>query len=169
MAPFNKILSAKPNRIFLHNNEDVQTALTACRTFLRESVSNPTKCASLVTAWPDYVGITDASSFGAGGIIIGENKATPLTVFRVQRPADITASIITDSNPTGTLTNNDLKMAGLLFLWLAIKGTCTDLEGSHVTLFSDNTPTVAWVSRVASRKIEGSNAINSGPCASAAN
>ena len=152
MSPFNKILSAKPNRIFLHNNDDIRTALICCRAFLRESVGNPTKCASLVTAWPDYVGITDASSFGAGGVIIGENKATPLTVFRVQWPADITAAIITDSNPTGTLTNNDLEMAGLLFLWLAIEGTCADLEGSHVALFSDNTPTVAWVTRMASRK-----------------
>ena len=152
MSPFNQILRAKPNRIFLHRNTKLRTALAECRTFLRESVSTPTQCSSLITAWPDYVGVTDASSFGAGGIIIGENKATPLTVFRVQWPDDITAAVVSDSNPNGTLTNNNLEMAGLLLLWLAIEGTCPGLAGSHVALFSDNSPTVSWVARLAARK-----------------
>ena len=152
MSQFNTILRKQPTRVFLHRNRALRTAIAECRTFLRESVSLPTKCASLVTAWPDYIGITDASSFGAGGVIVGENKAAPLTVFRVQWPPDITAAVISDNNPEGTLTNNDLEMAGLVLLWLAIEATCPDLEGSHVALYSDNTPTVSWVERMASKK-----------------
>ena len=152
MSQFNTILRKQPTRVFLHRNDALRTAIAECRTFLRESVSLPTKCASLVTAWPDYIGITDASSFGAGGVIFGENKAAPLSVFRVQWPPDITAAVISDNNPNGTLTNNDLEMAGLLLLWLAIEAICPDLDGCHVALYSDNTPTVSWVDRMASKK-----------------
>ena len=151
MSPFNKLLRLQPTRIFLHRNKAVRTALAECRTFLRESTSKPTKCTSLVSAWPDYVGITDASSFGAGGIIVGENKSTPLTVFRVQWPQEITEAVVSANNPTGTITNSDLEMAGLLLLWLAMEETCDDLEGAHVALFSDNTPTVSWVQRMAAK------------------
>ena len=152
MSRFNTILRKKPARVFLHRNKELQLAISECRTFLRESVSHPTKCASLVTAWPDYIGLTDASSFGAGGVILGENRDAPLTVFWVQWPQDITDAVISETNPNGTLTNNDLEMAGLLLLWLAIEEVCTDVNGSHVALFSDNTPTVGWVARMASKR-----------------
>jgi len=50
----------------------------------------------------------DASGAGVGGVIIGKNKPVPLTIFRLQWPDDISAAIVSTSNPTGTLTNNDL-------------------------------------------------------------
>ena len=84
--------------------------------------------------------------------IIGENRALPPTVFRVKWPPHITAAVISDSNPTGTLTNSDLEMAGLLLLWLAIEYTCPTLSGAHIALFSDNNPTVHWVRRLASHQ-----------------
>ena len=43
-------------------------------------------------------------------------------------------------------------MAGLMLLWLAIEGVCTDLTDAHVALFSDNSPTVLWVDRLAAQK-----------------
>lgn len=69
-----------------------------CCTFLLASVSSPTKCRNLVTGWPDYIGITDTSSYGARGIIIGENKAVLPTVLCLQWPACITHSVVSDSN-----------------------------------------------------------------------
>lgn len=54
-------------------------------------------------------------------------------------------------NPTGTITNNDLEIAGLLLLWLEMEETCDALQGSHVALFHDNTPTVSWVQRMAAK------------------
>ena len=152
MSPFNAILRQQPKTIFLHKNSALTFALQDCRTFLRESVSKPTKCAALIQSWPDYIGITDASSFGAGGVVVGEGKAIPPTVFRVQWTKDITDNIVSFNNPKGTITNSDVEMAGLLLLWLAIEGVCTDLTDAHVALFSDNSPTVSWVDRLASRK-----------------
>ena len=151
LSPFYKILAKQPKFVFLHRNKRVLQALKECRTFLHDSISTPTKCNTLVTAWPDYVGIKDASKQGVGGIIIGENKAVPPTVFRLQWPEDIKQNVVSKANPTGTITNSDLEMAGLMLLWLVMEAVCPSLNGAHVALFSDNSPTVHWVERLASR------------------
>ena len=152
LSPFNAIIRLAPSKVYLHKNEALRWALKECRTFLRESVGDPTKCARLVTSWPDFIGVKDASSHGVGGIIIGENKAASPTVFRLQWPPDITTAIVSDANPDGSITNSDLEMAGLLLLWLVMEEVCPSLEGAHIALFSDNSPTVHWVQRMASKQ-----------------
>ncbi len=151
LSPFYTVLTVKPRFIFLHNNKPLTQAVTDCQTFLRESVRSPTKCRNLVSAWPDYVGITDASAHGAGGIIIGESMTVPPTVFRLQWPEAISTAVISQSNPGGTITNSDLEMAGLLFLWLVMEDVCPTITNTHVALFSDNSPTVHWVQRLAAK------------------
>ncbi len=54
--------------------------------------------------------------------------------------------------PRGKINNLDLEMAGLLLLWLCIKGISQTLEYKHIALFSGNTPTISWVERMVSRK-----------------
>ena len=151
LLPFYALLATKPKFVFIHKNQPLLSAIIDCRTFLRESVSSPTKCKNLVPGWPDFVGITDASGFGVGGCIVGENKAVPPTVFRFQWPEDITTDIVSESNPNGRITNSDLEMAGLLLLWLVMEDVCPTLADAHVALFSDNSPTVHWVQRLAAK------------------
>jgi hypothetical protein len=43
-------------------------------------------------------------------------------------------------------------MASLLLLWLTMKGVCGPLHKKQITLFSDNTSNVGWVTRLASKK-----------------
>jgi hypothetical protein len=150
LSAFYKILATQPALVYLHTNPNLKNAVLDCRTFLRDTISTPTKCRNLVTGWPDYVSITDASGHGLGGVIIGENKEVPPVVFRLQWPADITASIVSDTNPEGAITNSDLEMAGLLMLWLVMEDVC-DVENAHVALFSDNSPTVHWVQRLGAK------------------
>jgi hypothetical protein len=84
-------------------------------------------CHELVTGWPDYVGVKDASSHRVGGIIVGElSKCTP-TVFRFAWPDDVTTAIVSQSNPAGTFTNSDLEMAGLLMLFGIMEHVCGPL------------------------------------------
>ena len=151
LSPFYRILAKQPKFVFLHRNKQVRKALQECRLFLQHSITAPTKCSNLVTAWPDYVGIKDASKQGVGGIIIGERKEVPPTVFRLEWPNDIREDIISEKNPKGSITNSDLEMAGLLLLWLVMEDVCPSLDGAHIALFSDNSPTVHWVERLASR------------------
>jgi hypothetical protein len=118
---------------------------------LRELIGTPTKCHNLVAAWPNFIGVTDASAHGAGGIIVGENATVTPTVFRVQWPREILSAVVSDDNPNGTITNSDLEMAGLLLLWLVMEDVCPSVTNAHVALFSDNSPTVHWVQRLAAK------------------
>ena len=45
-----------------------------------------------------------------------------------------------------------LKMAGYLLLWLCMEGMAKDLCHKCIALFSDNSPSVSWVTKMASRK-----------------
>ena len=151
LSPFNRVLAVEPRQVYPHNNKHLRLALEECRIFLRESVATPTKCGSLVSAWPDYIGVKDASSYGVGGIIVGENREVTPTVFRLQWPEDITRSLVSTQNKNGTINNSDLELAGLLLLWIVMEEVCPSLDGAHVALFSDNSPTVHWVERLAAR------------------
>jgi hypothetical protein len=42
-------------------------------------------------------------------------------------------------------------MAGYLLLWLCLEGIAPDLAHRHIALFSDNSPSVSWVTKMASR------------------
>ena len=118
---------------------------------LRESILAPTRFKELTGGWPDYIGYTDASGAGFGGIIFGELLPLPPTVFRGEWPRDITSNLKTVANWGGTLSISDLEMAGLLLLWLMMESICPSLNERNVALFSDNSPSVSWVDRLASK------------------
>ena len=151
LSPCNEILRKQPAVVYIHSNRWLTEAIAGCKTILRESTLAPTKCTQLVPGWPDYVGIVDASGHGVGGVIVGENKACTPTVFRYEWPPDIKQEINSEENPTGKLTNSDLECAGLLLLYLVMEDVCDIDKGTHVALFSDNSPTVHWVRRLASK------------------
>ncbi len=52
----------------------------------------------------------------------------------------------------GTISNSDLEMAGLLMLWLVIEGVCSPLQEKCITLFCDNSPSIGWATRLASKQ-----------------
>ncbi len=89
----------------------------------------------------------------SAGSSLGNYPSVHPLFFASEWPADIKKNIVSSSNPTGGLTKSDLEMAGLLMLWLVLEGVCPSLSEKHVTLFSDNSPTVSWVTRLASKKL----------------
>ena len=72
-------------------------------------------------------------------------------VFWLQWPLDITANVIFDATPKGMITNSDLELAGLVLLWLMMEHVCGPLAEKRITLFSNNSPTVSWLQRMACR------------------
>jgi hypothetical protein len=150
LSPCNWFLKCRPPVIFLHRNGPLLEAITDIRTILRERISQPTLCRDLMAGWPDYIGIVDASSYGVGGVVLGELSGIPPTVFRLQWPQDITDNLVSIHNPRGQLSILDLGMAGILMLWLCLKGISQHLSHKHVALFSDNSPTITWVDQMAS-------------------
>jgi hypothetical protein len=49
------------------------------------------------------------------------------------------------------ITNSDLEMAGLFLLLLVMDDVVCNLKEVNIALFSNNTPTVSWVTCLASR------------------
>ena len=152
LSPCNRILKLKPPHVFLNRNKRVLTALEGCRTLLRESTKEPTRCKQLIAGWPDYIGFVDASGQGTGGVVIGELSPCVPTIFRWQWPPDVAQDIKTAENPSRHITNSDLEMAGLVLLWLTMEEVCGPLEEKRLTLFNDNSPTIGWATKLASKR-----------------
>jgi hypothetical protein len=100
----------------------------------------------LIGGWPDYIGVCDASSHGVGGIIFGKHMACVPTVFRWEWSQEVKEAYLVK-----TISNSDLEMAGLLFLWLVVESVRGDLQEKRVVVFSNYSPTVGWVQRLATR------------------
>ena len=74
----------------------------------------PASIAELVPDKPVALGPVDASGEGMGGAwppATTHNTLEPI-VWRHRFPLDITADLVSDSNPRGTITNSDLEPAG---------------------------------------------------------
>ncbi len=82
LSPCNWLLQKRPAIVYCHHNVPLLLAITDMQTILRESTTRPTRCKKLVTGWPDYVRVVDASSFGVGGVIIGKLLPCRLTIFQ---------------------------------------------------------------------------------------
>jgi hypothetical protein len=81
LSPCNRLLQKRPSVVYFHRNPPLFLAIKDMRTLLRKSTTRPTRCKELVVGWPNYIDVCDASSFGAGGIIIGELSECSPTVF----------------------------------------------------------------------------------------
>ncbi len=55
-------------------------------------------------------------------------------------------------NRGGRITNSDLEMAGLVLLWLTMEEVCGPLEEKRLTLLNDNSLTIGWVTKLASKR-----------------
>jgi len=147
LSPCNAVLRKEPPMVYFHRNKPLLETLTDIRVLLRESICTPTLCKELVTGWPDYVTIVDASGHGVGIVVVGEASPCVPTVARMEWPKDIKAAIVLEKNPAGTITNSDLETAGALLAWLVVEGMCTITPGTHVAIYSDNEATITRCSR----------------------
>jgi hypothetical protein len=96
LSPCKRLLRKKPSIVYFHPNAPLLLAIRDMQTLLCNSTTRPTRCRELVAGWPNYIGVVDASSFGVGGIVIGKLLPCRPTVFRLQWPPDITASVISN-------------------------------------------------------------------------
>jgi hypothetical protein len=151
LLPCNQILKVQPLYEYFHCNVKALNAIEGCQTLLWESTREPIWCRKLTCGWLDFISIVDTSSHGIGGVIFGKLSACTPTLFRWQWPEDIRSQVVLFDNPAGTITNLDLEMAGLLLLWLAMEGVCGPLWEKRIALFGDNSPSIGWVARLASK------------------
>ncbi|MGH7974109.1 MAG: hypothetical protein ACREBR_01185 [bacterium] len=120
--------------------------LSDWRWLASDLASRPTRIAETVQSLPHYIGACDASALGMGGVWFppsrGHDPLTSPILRRFKFPTAVSDNVVSFSNPTGTITNSDLELAGVV----AQQG-----EHTNATL-CDNTPAVARESFRSGRK-----------------
>jgi len=156
LSPLIATIATKGKSKFYKNklirlNTETKQALRDWKELLRVSNLHPTPCADLLPATATYGGYCDASKKGAGGVWFGIDKLLPPIVWRIALPQHLQDEVVSFENPKGTISNSDLEMLGLLLQWLVLEHFA-DLAHTHVACWCDNTPTVAWASKLLASK-----------------
>lgn len=146
-TPLYDALKGDPKYIFLPVGGKVRLALRDAIILTMEAAKRPTHVREIVASAAGAIGNCDASAFGAGGVWYGGTDLVQPIVWRVVFPMDIQQNVVSDDNPTGTITNSDLELAAILLHHLVLEQAMGMRHMKTVT-FSDNTPAVAWVSKM---------------------
>lgn len=139
-----------PNATRLHLSSDAHDFLDDFRWLARRLVDRPMTLFELLPDQPTFLGATDASGLGMGGVIFvphpKSTQAAPLHcsfLWRHKFPADIATRLVSASNPKGTISNSDLELAGT-FAQLDIIARSFECAYQTIAILSDNTPAVYW-------------------------
>ncbi len=156
-GPINRLMATQPKMVFWDRCPEAKEMLQDWRTLIRTAAKEPTHTRELVPGKPDYVGALDASGEGAGGVWLPAKSEMAPIVWRFEWPPEVIARLVTEDNPDGDLTNSDLEMCAELLGWLVLETCTTTLRWKHVGVWSDNSPTIAWTSRWASKRSAAAN------------
>ena len=121
---------------------------------LNDITVSPTRIAELVPLLPSALGYHDASGEGAGSVWYlheslnprakpTEDPSTDPILWIYRRPQDIIDSLVTDDNPSGTITYSDPELAGGL---LHLEAISQEFDVRERTILSktDNLATLFW-------------------------
>jgi hypothetical protein len=150
-GPLQKALASNNNRVNL--TADAHDFLDDFRWLAKNLHDRPTRLFELVPAPPQVIGTTDASGIGLGGIFfVPTAQATPSEpsyhsyVWRYRLPEDISARLLSEANPKGSITNSDLELAAAV-VHPDVIASQYDISETTVATLHDNTPTVFWQKR----------------------
>jgi hypothetical protein len=139
--------------IVIGRHGEVRHALLDIATVTRDLASQPTHVNELVQGSLDYASCCDASAWGVDGVWFGGNEELPPIVWCQQWPQDITEGVVLTTDPNGHLTNSNLEMARVVLQETVLEATLgpKGMQGAQTAIGCDNSPAVAWTTRMASR------------------
>ena len=150
LSPINNSLKEKDT---ITITPAIKQALLDWITLIQRISSRPTSVRELTAAAPWFIGYVDASKQGVGGVWVSGTKSIKATVWKMEWPKEIQDLFVSAQNKKGTISISDLEMAGVLLAWLVLENISPiPLIHAHIGIFCDNTPAVAWASRLASSK-----------------
>jgi hypothetical protein len=141
-SPIQMAIASNPEFIAMSN--ELKQCLKDWQTIIRHMETNPTSVRQLVSDYPSYIGYSDACGLGAGGTWSSGMKNLHPFLWKYEWPQDIKEALVTDQNPTGTITINDLELAGMVLNLFALECNIQDLTFCHIALFFDNMSAVSW-------------------------
>ena len=116
---------------------------------LSEMIKKPTSILQLVPQLPEHLGYVDSSKQAVGGVwLLDTNNGITHWVWRFQWPMEIQKQFQSADNKEGTISINDLELAGVLLAWMILeKLTSNNLKHAHVGIFCDNISSVEWATK----------------------
>jgi len=106
----------------------------------RSLASRPTRLAEVIPDHPAALGACDASKRGMGGVWFLPNGEC--LVWRQAFPPHVQAQLISITNMTGSITNSDLELAGIL-AHQDVLVHAADMRELTIALLNDNQPAIS--------------------------
>jgi hypothetical protein len=100
---------------------------------------------------PHYVGYHDAAAAGTGGVWFSLTNDMPPSIWRAAFLPDIESKVVFNDNPDGCLTNSDLELAAEVLAIRVVLATAPEVKHIPLGTLCDNTPTVSWINKMASK------------------
>ena len=150
-TPLNNIMKSNEYSIIL--NDEARAALLDICTLLRQLSKRPTHVDEIIPNLPSHVAYHDAAAEGAGGVWFSLSASMQPVVWRVAFPQDIANDVVSDNNVKGSITNSDLELAAEVLAVGIILENATTIKHETIGTLCDNTPTVSWIERMASKSI----------------
>ncbi len=131
------------NRVRLH--QAARDHLEDFWLLAQDLAKRPTRIAELLPQAPSLVGASDAAKQGMGGVWLADTQAPlhPPILWRVPFPDHIQKALVSTKNPTGTITNSDLELAGTI-VHTDVIVQAVDCRERTLGTGCDNTPAVSW-------------------------
>ena len=131
-------------------NKGLHSVLNDFRWLLNDISTRPTRIAELVPVAPSIKTYHDASGTMAGGVllpsatVLHRHPSKAPIVWRYTFPPSIQKELITESNPSGSITNSDLELtAGIISNDAAAQNF--DIRERTILNHTDNSPTMYWL------------------------
>jgi hypothetical protein len=149
-SPINKALKGEPSVIGIGKSSEVRAALLNLATMVASLSSRPTHVKELIPNNDHYYSYCDACATGAGSVWLSRERDIEPLVWRVEFNNAIASQVVSNDNPHGRLTNSDLEMAAVLLQYMVLQRE-VEMQFARAGVLSDNTPTVAWTTRMADK------------------
>jgi hypothetical protein len=152
MTPLNATLRKAPQTIGLGKASELREVLEDFDIMLEAACVRPSHITELMGPYlPHYYGYCDASADGAGGVWLPATRWCPALVWRLRWPAWVEAEV---RKKHGRITNSDVECAAIFIMECILEHYITaNSAGVATWLGSDNSPSVSWNTRMASRSM----------------
>ena len=122
-------------------------------TYLLDSLaSRPTRLSELVPTPPKAVGASDACQRGMGGVWLDAHSQLPQLVWRQEFPSHVSAALVSDRNPSGSLSISDLELSAII-AHKDILARSRDVRERTIWIASDNQAAVSWSQKGSSTSV----------------
>ena len=123
--------------------EDVHNELEDWSKLVLSLASHPTHLSKLQPPPPTWIGTTDASGSGMGGVC--QDPEGQYFVWKSPFSLETQASLVSSSKTTGYVTTNNLDIGALIMQFLIFAPRMAPL--AHIHTYVDNTAVHGWANR----------------------